>query len=430
LFTSDRHWWQGRSRFFDLPAKDIFPRDAGFKAGRATFLTIGDGMVTGLARGGRRGSASDYDHNITFDQIVEIRPLPLRQLELAVNSRSRPSAARVMARGFGVLTEAASEDVRDWIERHHPDVSTLLEEILSSEPGWMVQPSDLAAQYRQQRDAVNVALEIAGFDRQQALKGVDLPNAPEHFHLDMPVSVQEDSTIGDDLEVFPGWERVHQLRPQGRVYEDMSSGRRLTVLLANKNPIERSVGVDLLYHVHDYKSFVLVQYKRVRREGGRFVVRLDDQLDVEIKRMADLESALADKARAVASVNDERLTPSTCFFKLSESDQPGEITDLSRGRYVSLASWRLMENAGLMVGPRGGRSLDYEKVKRYHSNSSFAELVSEGWVGSVASQYDELLDMVFADYHAGRSLVLAALRLGRTYRRIPLANQQLRIHSV
>jgi hypothetical protein len=401
-----------------------------FKAGRATLLTVGDGVVTGLARGGRRGSASDFDDNITFDQIAEIPSLPLRDLALAVNSRSRVPTSRVISRGFGVLTEVASEDVRDWIKRYRPEASVLLEKILASEPAWMVQRSEPAMQYREQRDAVNVALEIAGFDRQQALAGLEVPGEPKHFHFDMPVPVLEDSTVGDDLDVFPGWDRVASLRPQGRLYEDRASGRRLTVLLANKNPVEQSVGVDLLYHVHDYQSFVLVQYKRVRREGSRLVVWLDDQLDVEVDRMVELESALAKVARPVESVNDGRLSSGTCFFKLSESEQPGEITDLSRGRYISLESWRLMDKAGVMVGPNGGRSLDYDKVKRYHSNTSFAELVSEGWVGSAASQFDKLLDLVFDNYKAGRSLIVGALRLGRTYRRIPLGNQYLQMRSI
>ena len=89
-----------------------------------------------------------------------------------------------------------------------------------------------------------------------------------HFGvLEDDIEVGEDSIIVDDLEVFPGWDLIGRMRPSGRVFQDAGTGRRLTVLLANKNAIELTTGVDLVYFIHRYSAFVLVQYKHVRREG-------------------------------------------------------------------------------------------------------------------------------------------------------------------
>jgi hypothetical protein len=70
-----------------------------------------------------------------------------------------------------------------------------------------------------------------------------------------------------------------------------------------------------------------------------------------------------------------------------------------------------------MVGPQGGRRLAYDHVDRYYNNSTFAGLVSEGWIGSRATRFEAMSDLLFEGYEAGRSLLYAALRLGNTRRR-------------
>ncbi len=105
----------------------------------------------------------------------------------------------------------------------------------------------------------------------------------------------------------------------------------MTILHTNKNRIEETTGVDLVYFIHEYQSVVLVQYKRVVSRDNRFVVRLDEQLSAELKRMEQLESKFPWSAASTGDLNEQRLTAGFCFFKLCDTMQPAEVADLSRG---------------------------------------------------------------------------------------------------
>ena len=49
--------------------------------------------------------------------------------------------------------------------------------------------------------------------------------------------------------------------------------RRLEVAYANRNPLERTFGVDLVYYNAYFQSFVFVQYKLMQIENNKTVYR-------------------------------------------------------------------------------------------------------------------------------------------------------------
>ena len=65
VFTSERAWWRDRI-YDDTTVRDDFPKATRFSSGRATVLTDGDGHLQAVARGGHRGSASDFSDAVTF----------------------------------------------------------------------------------------------------------------------------------------------------------------------------------------------------------------------------------------------------------------------------------------------------------------------------------------------------------------------------
>ena len=69
------------------------------------------------------------------------------------------------------------------------------------------------------------------------------------------------------------------------VFEE--SGNQLTVINVNRTDVEHALGVDLVYYSHRFASFVLVQYKRMRRESGQNVYRRPS-LKHELERMRAL----------------------------------------------------------------------------------------------------------------------------------------------
>src|SRR5262249_4426109 len=83
---------------------------------------------------------------------------------------------------------------------------------------------------------------------------------------------------------------------QVRIFEKPSNPAvRLPVIMANRLPLEKQTGADLIYYNEAYQSFVMVQYKMMERgsSGPEFRWQPNDQLADEVKRMDGLLQELA-----------------------------------------------------------------------------------------------------------------------------------------
>ena len=71
----------------------------------------------------------------------------------------------------------------------------------------------------------------------------------------------------------------------------------LTILNCNRQPLEQTLGVDLVYYSHRFDSFVLVQYKRMSegKRGAEYRPRNDPSHEKELKRMIRTEKFLKEQ---------------------------------------------------------------------------------------------------------------------------------------
>lgn len=112
----------------------------------------------------------------------------------------------------------------------------------------------------------------------------------------------------------------------------------------NRGDVEHSLGCDLVYYVHRYDSYVLVQYKRMTRaatvgRGYRPDVRLDDELD----RMR----GIAAPAAPSDDPNDHRLGESFCFLTLREGEVDEPFSGrLAQGMYIPIDLWDKLDRTG------------------------------------------------------------------------------------
>jgi hypothetical protein len=185
----------------------------------------------------------------------------------------------------------------------------------------------------------------------------------------------------------------------------------------NRRPVERTLGVDLVYYHHDYGSFVLVQYKMMREEtsGGstRFFYRPsgDRNLAAELSRMRTIVSS----AQTDGVPDEYRLHAGACYMKLCRpTTLDATSTELIKGLYIPLDYWDVLNASGEVVGPRGGVRLGYDTVRRYLNNSLFVRLVERAWIGSRGVTNADLIKVVRAAVDAGRSVTLAAGGRART----------------
>ncbi|HVM36643.1 MAG TPA: hypothetical protein VM784_15065 [Actinomycetota bacterium] len=176
----------------------------------------------------------------------------------------------------------------------------------------------------------------------------------------------------------------------------------MTVLNTNRTPIERVLGVDLVYYTHRYCSFVIVQYKMFRNENGKWTYRPDDQFEEELRRMRVLPAAEWDGSAA-----SFRLSSDPRYLKLCwpQSDEP-TATELVKGRYLPVEFWEGAEK-GLFRGKRDGLVIHDESLDRSFTNSGFIDLVAAGWIGTRGAPTETIEEVILASLDANRSVMLA-----------------------
>ncbi len=216
--------------------------------------------------------------------------------------------------------------------------------------------------------------------------------------------------VMNDLTKIPGFDLVSEgVHITGQAVFQ-SDTERLTVVLANRLPLEEQTGTDLIYFNETFQSFVMVQYKAMKREddgdGNKNVgFRLPNtQLTKEIARMEMLLAAL--KACPVnVDRHGFRLIENPFFLKLCPriDFNPDDI-GLVPGMYLPLGYWKLLEQDPGIRGPRGGRRITYENVSRHFDNTTFASMVA---VGTTPNQSSVLKDAIRQTLETGKAVAIA-----------------------
>lgn len=304
----------------------------------------------------------------------------------------------------GVLTKRGTDAVIEAINEVNPDDGQVLRKLVAEDGdyGYRLRGAGLQAAAHE-ADAVRLALDIAGVPRTE-LRDVR-PDGELSFleQLDY-VRSSEDTTIAYDGMRFLDFDRIES--PSGIVVFQKGN-ERLAVVNVNRGPLERTTGADLIYINESFESFVLVQYKAMRREGSdpeSVLYRPDQQLNVELERMRKIRVGADDGLPA-----SYRLNPATCFLKLCKPIvRLDRIQGLVSGMYLPLDYYDVLTASSDVRGERGGTVLGYHTVHRHVSNDLFVSLVRGGWVGSRGASTRKLEDLVRSGLSADRSVTVAA----------------------
>jgi hypothetical protein len=215
--------------------------------------------------------------------------------------------------------------------------------------------------------------------------------------------LQEEAAIQHDLFNWPGMSPFHEAGAS--VFEQ--GGRRLEVLYANRNRLEHTLGVDLIYYNDSYELFVLVQYKLMGQEGLEFVYRPDGQLFDELKRMDEFYTAFKANS-AIQSHNEFRLSDDGFLLKFVPQDGLRPASgELIRGMYVSREYMHFLVGPNGPKGGRGGTQITFKNAPRYLTNSQFAASVRSGWIGTRGVQSEALRRLIHRFYETGRAVVVS-----------------------
>ena len=186
-------------------------------------------------------------------------------------------------------------------------------------------------------------------------------------------------------------------------------GHALTVANVNRTPIERVLGVDLLYFQEEYHSFIFVQYKRMTRDKNNRVYYRPSGVSYEreYERMKKWDMRTRPHTKS-PDLSSYRLGGDAFFFKIYANPIGVPAQDgLLRGMYFPLSYWTSLAASPEVRGPKGGVRITYDNAGRYFTNTQFADLVGSGWVGSSPQDEKMLANVIAQALGARHSVTLA-----------------------
>jgi hypothetical protein len=261
----------------------------------------------------------------------------------------------------------------------------------------------------EERDAVNLALRIAGMNERELLgwdPGED-DDPPEPFLAALETSEgYEAQMIEHDANVFGSWRLVKKHLRGANQFE--RGRRRLTVFNVNTRSVETTLGVDLIYYTARYDSYVLVQYKRMLGDelGEASEYRPSGSYQKELAAMEKFEHDFCDVDGE--ALRDYRLDPGPFYFKLAASGSCSvDATTMVPGMYIPLAYWRRILADPVSKGERDGVRITREAAGRWITNTLFVELVQDGWIGSRTCRSGVISRIINTWLRGGHSLILA-----------------------
>lgn len=345
----------------------------------------------GRAKGGRR--ITTLDRIVSITEVLELdHPIEIEDLEPHIPTRHRSTLFR-----RGVLPPRGGDAVISALLTLFPDLASTVARLGRRDvvpfPG-----GRRGEVLNMERDALGVLLELTGMSRAVLREWAEPP--PESPYLaGLPaIPPIEDAQISYDIDRFPGLVREPDTRVEWRVFS--GDGRRLLVMNANRTSVEHTLGVDVVYLNEPEDSFVLVQYKRLRRAqrsvSSPAVYRPDANLADELDRMRAIDQLSYGVPGAF------RLLSTPCWLKLTDpSPAVNDPTELLKGMYFAREHFE--ELLSSLRGPRGGVRIGYDNVDRYMTNTAFTALVKDGWIGSrgaASADINRLINESLATGHA------------------------------
>ncbi len=262
-----------------------------------------------------------------------------------------------------------------------------------------------------QRDAVVTSLEIAGIPKNHLSVAAQAPEDATNdvrsiFDSKEDTITIEDLAILQDLDAGgAGWEYVRRQRYPAKLF--VYGDTKLTVILANKLPLERQVGVDLVYVNETLKATVFIQYKMFRGTEGEEGYRPEKNLTNEIERMDALAASLS-KAEYDESCEGYRFGSDPFFLKFCKKLLTHEDSSHVPGMYVPLSFWKRLIKSPAARGKKQGTVVYPDTFKRrYFTPTHFIDMVARGWIGTTGVQTDLIMPYLIAAIEGKKTVVLA-----------------------
>jgi hypothetical protein len=378
------------------------------------FASFEDGLITHVALARAGTWAGSRLRRLHLNDLTEL-PAPVRFDDVLpkIPQKLKAHVAKRIQSG-GLLPPASFGAFVDAVRELLPESNALLDRFSQQRRERIGRLGDnVRRSLAYQKETVATALTIAGLGRNELGDWSPPPESGElqSFLDGLPKArLREDQMLLSDFQNFPGFETIRKMQHGAAVFS--ANGVTLTVVMANRLGLEEQTGADLIYRNETFGSFVIVQYKAMEdgHDGSKFSLP-DKQLAKELTRMDELARELQ-KCAPDDRLCGFRLTANPFFLKLCprlifDPDSAGLI----HGMYIPLDYWRRLEIDPCIEGKRKARAVTFENAGRHFSNTTFAELVAKGWVGTTGPQSDVLDALIREIVESGRAVTIAVKRV-------------------
>jgi hypothetical protein len=371
------------------------------------FISLDSKNITHIMSYNKSGRVATKIDRLTFKKQIEVlHPITFESIEHHLPPKLRRYYRNQTSIGISAFSPNVYHSMIEYIKKSYPDVARniemLQEEVKGRSTKYHGRSADIAAH---EKDAISLALRISGFTND------DIPNwshedkaAPFLKGYDHVV-LREDPMIVHDSQIFGDWKKIQQYVVGAA--EFVKEGHRLTIMNLNRLKMEETLGVDLLMYHHTYKSYLLIQYKRMTKDGDTVTYRpTDHSYFSEISRMEQFKKRKLESD--IKDIKDFRLNDEFFYFKLCQAEIKEPLsTQMIPGMYLPISYWKLLISSSETLGKKGGRLVNYNNVQRYINNTVFIELVQNGWIGSKVGNTELITQQIQESIKGGNSMFLA-----------------------
>lgn len=351
--------------------------------------------------------------------IIELEGITKDRLIMVLPKNMQRRAENYFGEEYKKLPPKLGEGIFNAIRRLKPDVKDSLDNLFEAlDSQNMVSPTAREEDAAVERDALGLSLDIFGVDRSDVFKrweksgrdiGLSFLNGLTEF------MVYEDDVINYDLHKFPGFDILKQKVSSiitGVVEFESRDGDKLTVINANRKPMEKAMGVDLIYFHRRFASFVMIQYKMMEQRSelhkSYYYNPNQKSHDEELKRLIKLRG-LINKENSPSDLAGYRFSSCSLFFKLCKKiELRMDDHSLAPGMYIPLDQWELLLKDETTLGEKGGRQFGYHTLgKRYMNKETFVGLIQAGFIGTTGNASEKIALFIENSINSGKSVIYA-----------------------
>jgi len=382
-------------------------------------ITCGDDAYCAVAILKKESHTSTFQVRVRLKFITTITPVPFAAVRDRIDDRLCVHVDARISSEIGSFPSKSGQAVINALLACSPEIAAAFKLAVAHIEGrrkFRFSENSPWGVICQEKDAIDTALNLAGMSPSAYTSDVN-GNAPPQNTFDILAGhlALEDRQIEIDAAVFGGLQAIKTDVRGGRVFFDDHAKSTVRVINVNRHSLEATLGVDLIVYYEAFRSYVMVQYKRMLPKERRNAHGLSEKFwryyrdanyQPEVDRMAGLRRHIG--SQPCGGPLDYRINDDPFYFKFCRADDiDADSRGMVKGLHVLARDVEHFLLSDQSKGEKGGHYLGYENLKRKFPNSLFLDLVRNGWIGSRSVGSRSIEAYVQSSLNARRSVVLA-----------------------